>query len=109
MASRDAAVMLRFNPLAAGEHIVVRMGMSFISPDQACSNAAEEIPTFDFDSVSRYSISQFESLLNRIRVDTTDVPEDTVSLFYSSVLPPSPFTTANSVIPHIHIPTKLHG
>ena len=85
MASRDAAVMIRLNPLAAREHILVRMGMSFISPDQACSNAAEEIPTFDFDAVARSSVSQFESLLNRIRVDSTGVPEDTLTLFYSSV------------------------
>jgi len=85
MASRDAAVMIRLNPLAAGEHILVRIGMSFISPNQACSNAAEEIPTFDFDAVSRSSVSQFESLLNRLRVDTTDVPEDILKLFYSSV------------------------
>ena len=87
MASRDAAVLLRFNPLAEGEHILVRIGMSFISADQACSNAAEEIPTFDFNAVSKSSVSQFESLLNRIRVDTTDIPEDTLSLFYSSVHP----------------------
>ena len=88
MNSRDAAVLLRLHPLAAGDHILVRMGMSFISPDQACSNAAEEIPTFDFEGVSDSSVSQFESLLNRIRVDTTNVSEDTLILFYSSVLSP---------------------
>jgi putative alpha-1,2-mannosidase len=78
--------MLRFSRLAPGEQIFVRMGMSFISPDQACSNAEEEIPTFDFYAVSQSSVSQFETLLNRIRVDHTNVPRDTLTLFYSSVL-----------------------
>ena len=79
--------MLRFNRLVAGEQILVRMGMSFISPDQACSNAEEEIPSFDFEDVSQSSVSQFETLLNRIRVDSTDVTDDMLVLFYSSVLP----------------------
>jgi putative alpha-1,2-mannosidase len=81
----NAAVMLRFNRLAAGEEILVRMGMSFISSDQACSNAEEEIPTFNFDVVLQSSISQFETLLNRIRVNSANVSEDTLVLFYSSV------------------------
>lgn len=83
----DAAVMLRFSRLAAGQQLLVRMGMSFISPNQACSNAEEEIPTFDFQAVSQSSISQFETILNRIRVDATNVPSDTLTLFYSSVFP----------------------
>ena len=81
----DAAVMLRFSRLAAGEQLLVRMGMSFISSSQACSNAEEEIPTYDFEAVSQSSVSQFESILNRIRVDTTNVSNDTLTLFYSSV------------------------
>lgn len=77
--------MLRFNRLAAGEQVLVRMGMSFISTEQACSNAEEEIPAFNFEDVSQSSISQFETLLNRIRVDPTHVTNDTLVLFYSSV------------------------
>lgn len=80
-----ASVMLRFTPFDAGEVAFVRMGMSFISPDQACSNAEEEIPTFDFDAVSQSSISEFENILNRIRVNNTDVSDETMTLFYSSV------------------------
>jgi hypothetical protein len=84
--SKNPAVMLKLTPLAAGEEVLVRMGMSFISPDQACSNAQEEVPDFDFEKVSKSSVSQFENLLNRIRVDTTDVANETLTLFYSSVL-----------------------
>ena len=98
--------MLRFNRLAAGEQILVRMGMSFISPDQACSNADEEIPTFDFEDVSQSSISQFETLLNRIRVESTNVTNDTLILFYSSVR--SLKSYADIVISNFNITTELY-
>jgi len=84
----DAAVLLQLSPLATNEQILVRMGMSFISTDQACSNAEAEIPAFDFDAVSQSSISNFEGILNRIRVDITNVTDDVLSLFYSSVSMP---------------------
>jgi putative alpha-1,2-mannosidase len=110
MESRDAAVLLRLDPLTAGQQILIRMGLSFISPDQACSNAITEIPTFDFPLVSTSSVSQFNSLLNRLRVDTTSIPDDTLILFYSSVLLPLPPSTgANLVIPHVIVTAELHG
>jgi putative alpha-1,2-mannosidase len=82
---RDTTIALRFAPMAEGEEMLVRVGMSFISSSQACSNAETEIPTYDFRSVVHSSQSQFSSLLNRIRVSTTSVPSDTLALFYSSV------------------------
>jgi len=88
----DAAVLLQLTPLAAYEQILVRMGMSFISTDQACSNAETEIPTFDFGAVSQSSVSSFEGILNRIRVDITNVTDDVLSLFYSSVSIPKYIT-----------------
>jgi putative alpha-1,2-mannosidase len=84
---KDGAVVLRLSEMAAGESLLVRMGLSFISSEKACSNAEEEIPTFDFAAVSQSANSQFEDLLNRIRVNTTNVTEDTLILFYSSVHP----------------------
>lgn len=83
--SKDAAVLFRLSPLSKDEHIVVRVGMSFVSNDQACSNAEAEIPTFDFEGVSQSTISQFDTLLNRIRVDSINVPDETLTLFYSSL------------------------
>ena len=82
---KDAAVVLRLSPLAAGKQVLVRMGTSFISSNQACSNAEQEIPLFDFEEVAKSSNSLFETLLNRIRVNTTNVSDDTLRLFYSSV------------------------
>jgi putative alpha-1,2-mannosidase len=71
--------------MTAGEEIFVRMGMSFISSQQACANAEEEIPDYNLETVASSSVAQFEDILNRIRVDTKNVVNDTVKLFYSSV------------------------
>src|SRR3981189_1343828 len=85
VASRNPAVLLRLNAMSAGEEIFVRMGMSFISSQQACANAEEEIPDYNLETVASSSVAQFEDILNRIRVDTKNVLNDTVKLFYSSV------------------------
>ena len=82
---KDAAISMRYKSLGAGGEILVRVGLSFIDPERACLNAAEEIPTFDFNAVSISAASQFDNLLNRIRVDTTNVTTDSLTLFYSSV------------------------
>ena len=107
MQSENAAVVLRFTPLVPEEEILVRMGMSFISTQQACRNAEEEIPTFDFDAVETSAVSQFEEIMNRIRVDTTNVTEDTLVLFYSSVTLYA--KCAETVIPVVDFTAKLHG
>ena len=66
--------------------------MSLISREQACKNAEEEIPDFDFERVHKENRAQWNELLGRIQVDATGVPMDiagftvdTVQLFYSSV------------------------
>ena len=41
----------RFHAPKENNQILTRVGVSFISVDQACSNAQTEIPNFDFDAV----------------------------------------------------------
>ncbi|KIY66915.1 glycoside hydrolase family 92 protein [Cylindrobasidium torrendii FP15055 ss-10] len=65
--------------------ILVRVGISLISVDQACSNAEEEIPNFDFESVVRDSEDQWRDILSRVQVEAEGVDEDTVTLLYSSL------------------------
>lgn len=65
--------------------ILVRAGISFVSTEQACANAEEEIPTFDFDGVQAAARAEWNELLSRIQVDPTGVDNDTVSLLYSSL------------------------
>ena len=64
---------------------MARVGVSFISTDQACANAESEIPDFNFDGVRAANEAQWEELLGRFSVDTKGVSEETVELLYSSV------------------------
>lgn len=65
--------------------ILVRIGVSFISSDQACANAASEVPDFDFSGTRTAAFNEWNELLGRIKVDTNGVKDDIVSLFYSSL------------------------
>lgn len=63
--------------------VLVRVGVSLISPDQACQNAEEEIPVFDFEQVRKNARDEWNELLGRFHVQVED--RDTAVLFYSSV------------------------
>ena len=83
----EVGALLTFPPSSGGGKttILARVGVSFISRAQACSNANSEIPDFNFESVHSANRAQWNELLGRIQVDTTGVPIETVQLFYSSV------------------------
>lgn len=65
--------------------ILARVGLSFISSDQACSNAETEIPTFDFDDVHNAAVSAWRSKLSPITVTTTGVDPALATDFYSGI------------------------
>ncbi|KAH9934467.1 glycoside hydrolase family 92 protein [Epithele typhae] len=79
--------------------ILVRVGVSFISSDQACANAEQEIPDFDFEGVRASSRAQWSELLGRFQVNTKGVDPEIVDLFYSSAyrthLSPADYTDEN--------------
>ncbi|KAG6841013.1 hypothetical protein C0991_002643 [Blastosporella zonata] len=79
--------LLTFPPAPNGGKttILVRVGVSFISSAQACANAEEEVPDFDFESVEKAARAEWNELLGRIQVDPTGVDTETVQLFYSSL------------------------
>ncbi|KAG6916146.1 hypothetical protein DXG01_008297 [Tephrocybe rancida] len=79
--------LLTFPPAPNGRttSIFARVGVSFISSAQACANAEEEIPDFDFDGVHKSARAQWNDVLGRIQVDPTGVETETVQLFYSSL------------------------
>ncbi|KAI0697371.1 glycoside hydrolase family 92 protein [Cytidiella melzeri] len=93
--------LFTFSPRAANSptSILVRVGVSFISSDQACANAESEIPTFDFDGVREAAFNEWDELLGRIKVETTNVEPDIVQLFYSSFyrthISPADYTDEN--------------
>ncbi|KAF9044979.1 glycoside hydrolase family 92 protein [Panaeolus papilionaceus] len=81
--------------------ILVRVGVSFISSAQACANAEEEIPDFDFERVHKASRGEWNDLLGRVRVDDASLGDggEAKALFYSSLyrthISPADYTGEN--------------
>lgn len=88
---KRCALLTRFPRSARLTHspgpttIFARVGMSFISTDQACQNAESEIPSFDFEGTRAAVRAEWNELLGRVQVETQGVDDDTVELFYSSL------------------------
>ncbi|KAF5373213.1 hypothetical protein D9757_010545 [Collybiopsis confluens] len=86
-------------PSGKGNVILARVGVSFISSEQACANAEEEIPDFGFDRVHSENRATWNELLSRVQVDTTNVDKETVQLFYSAMyrlhISPADYTGEN--------------
>ncbi|CAG8758280.1 5010_t:CDS:2, partial [Racocetra fulgida] len=52
-----------------GEYEKNFIGISFITSDQACKNAQEEVPNFDFEKTRELAVNAWEVELSKIRVD----------------------------------------
>ncbi|RDB26624.1 hypothetical protein Hypma_005541 [Hypsizygus marmoreus] len=77
----QAGALLSFN----SSTILARFGVSFKSADQACVNAEEEIPDWDWVEVEEASRSQWEEVLNRVATDPAKEDANVLTLFYSSL------------------------
>ncbi|KAI0767764.1 glycoside hydrolase family 92 protein [Fomes fomentarius] len=96
----EMGALFQFRPNTNGRtSILARVGVSFISVDQACANAEQEIPDFGFEKVRAASRAQWSELLGRIQVDPRGVDPEIVNLLYSSVyrthLSPADYTGEN--------------
>ena len=65
--------------------IIVRVGLSFISSDQACSNAESDIPTYDFNATHAAAVDAWRTKLSPIKVSTTGVDPALTTDFYSGI------------------------
>ncbi|THH32410.1 hypothetical protein EUX98_g1756 [Antrodiella citrinella] len=65
--------------------VFIRFGVSFISAAQACTNAEEEIPDWDWDKVINASVARWEDVLSRVTVDVSKEDPTVVELLYSSL------------------------
>ncbi|GJE96620.1 glycoside hydrolase family 92 protein [Phanerochaete sordida] len=86
-------------PSAGPTTILARVGVSFISTDQACANAEAEVPAFDFDATRTAAFGAWDALLGRVQVDTKGVDKNMTELFYSSLyrthISPADYTDEN--------------
>lgn len=90
---------VQFHPPDEDEQILVRVGVSYISTDQACRNAESEIPAFDFDGTREAAEDAWRSKLGVVSVDGTGVSAKFLTTFWSgmyrSLLSPQDVTGEN--------------
>lgn len=83
------------------DSIFARVGLSFISVDQACANAENEIADFGFESVHKAAQRQWAEKLSVIEVDATGVSDELQTTFWSglyrSLLSPQNYTGENQL------------
>ncbi|KAF9229643.1 glycoside hydrolase family 92 protein [Gyrodon lividus] len=99
----EMGALLSFTPSSNSSEetttILARVGVSFLSSDQACYNAESEIPNFDFDGTWTTARNAWNDLLSRIQVDTQGIDSEIVDLFYSSLyrthIAPADYTGEN--------------
>ena len=81
------------------DQILVRVGLSFISVNQACSNAEAEISDFDFERVRSAAEDVWREKLSVISVDATGVSDELQTVFWSgvyrSMISPQDYTGEN--------------
>jgi putative alpha-1,2-mannosidase len=71
----------------AGEptQVTIRVGVSFVSEEQACSNAESEIGTATFEEILAQSKELWNERLSRIEIDVPATPANVTELLYSSL------------------------
>jgi putative alpha-1,2-mannosidase len=83
----------------ANNQILVRVGVSFISPEQACRSAATEIPDFGFDKVRSAAEEVWRKKLSVVEVDATGVSNELQTVFWSgmyrAMISPQDYTGEN--------------
>lgn len=81
------------------EEIILRVGVSFVSADQACANAEVEIGLKSFKEVVKDSKRLWNEKLSKVEVDLAGTPSDIIEMFYTSFyrasLTPVSFLLAN--------------
>ncbi|OAX37357.1 glycoside hydrolase family 92 protein [Rhizopogon vinicolor AM-OR11-026] len=67
------------------EQVILRVGVSFVSTDQACANAQEEIGTMSFEEIQLASKALWQEKLSKIEIDVVNTPANVTEMFYSSL------------------------
>ncbi|KAF9227212.1 glycoside hydrolase family 92 protein [Gyrodon lividus] len=67
------------------EEVTLRVGISFVSAEQACANVEEEIGTRSFESIVSASKEAWNEKLSKIEIDIAGTPDDVTEMLYSSL------------------------
>jgi putative alpha-1,2-mannosidase len=94
-----AGAWVRFQKPTTDNQVLARVGLSFISTEQACQNAEKEIPDFDFDAVYSAAQDAWRSTLGVIDVKPGGVNDSLQTVFWSGIyraaLSPQDYTNEN--------------
>lgn len=81
-----AGAWVQFHPPDEDEQILVRLGLSYISAEQACDNAEREVPgTFDFDETKSAAEDVWRAKLGVVSVDPAGVNSTFLTTFWSGM------------------------
>lgn len=79
--TNQAGALLSFS----SSTVTARFGISMISTGQACANADEEVPTWNWDAIQAASVSKWEDVLSHVQIDPEVEDPNVVELLYSSL------------------------
>jgi putative alpha-1,2-mannosidase len=65
--------------------VIIRVGVSFVSEEQACTNAESEIGTATFGQIQAQSKALWNERLDLIEIDVPRTPPNVTELLYSSL------------------------
>ncbi|RFU24048.1 hypothetical protein B7463_g12286, partial [Scytalidium lignicola] len=86
-------------PTADKASVLIRVGLSFISADQACENAESEIPDFNFERVKRAAEIKWQKKLGVISTVPGGIDKDLEIIFWSgfyrAMISPQDYTNEN--------------
>lgn len=90
-----------FEDVADGEQIMIQMGISFVSCENAWKNLDAEQKGFDFDAVRRSACRQWEDDLGRIKVEGGSERQKQVfyTALYHALIHPSVINDVNGEYP----------
>ena len=74
-----------FVRFTSSDPVLARVGLSFISSDQACSIAESEIPSYNFDAIHSAAVSAWRAKLSPITVSRNMVNNSLLRNFYSGI------------------------
>lgn len=64
---------------------IIRVGVSFVSAEQACANAESEVGTTSFEEIHQRSVDLWNEKLGKIEIDVGKTDPNVTELLYSSV------------------------
>ncbi|MEO1022484.1 MAG: GH92 family glycosyl hydrolase [Bacteroidota bacterium] len=92
----ETGAAFRFD-VEAGEQILLKIGISFVSIENARLNLETEQPDFDFKRIKNEAQDDWERMLSRIRVEGSSEKDKTLfyTALYRALIHPSTFNDVN--------------